>query len=408
MNDSAEQQSSHHASHQSVKQLRWSVQDFYEKSWALVKKHRALWLFGLASLALGGSGGANFNTFSFNSDSKKEAPAIERREEPSSTPQGSSSVVPSKLVAVLNAMTVSGNGVVLGEKTQLTPETDLQEEGSEENENAQLMAFIEVIKTQWFQVPTGVRVLFFAEMLGFFGFSVVIGLVGSSWAQAALYKAFQEFDQKGKSDVTRISTLAVAYVKPMMKYTALSALVVLGTFAGLIGLLIVAGVLAAILSFISEGLSMVVVVLGSVVAFFVLLYYLFKIVIALSWGRMFLLLENTGAKRALDLGWSLVKVKYTKRRTFELFLANAIVSFLVMIVGVVPFVVLLVIPVVAMVFAQRFLIWSIPFIVAAMLFGAPFYIFVMSLLQSVVAGTWYFGFEVMKSVLKQSRMKEAV
>lgn len=373
------------AKHPSSHKPEWDIPMFYQRSWDVVKKHPVIWLFGLAALTFSG-GSMNFNNFNPGSDSKDEKSVEEFV--PRTPIKDERSV---KMQDTDEEVSLEGLLKQADEEMADTTDEELfpveERPGKAEQKFDQLK---DVFVGQFSQVPAPIYMLLFLEIAVFVLSGIVIGIVAMNWSEAGLYRSFHHFVQGKPASVSTISTESIKYVIPTFKYNILSIFVMLGfVFLALI---------AAIVSGISYAAtqSALVVIVVSFVITGLFIYLFVKQVTALAWGKMFLFLENTGARGGYSAGLAVSKGKGVWAKTFRLTVINLIASMIVAVLAVLPLGVLIVIPVISMVAAKSFSFFSIPFFILAAIVGVPLMMFINVMMKCIVTGTWYFGYQFVK------------
>lgn len=332
---------------------QWSIEQFYSKSWTIVKKQPIFWLFGLAALIY--SGGASFNVTDIARDS---APQEKRAE--------------------------------FSEKIQNSNETALKEPPFTLNFDPM---------TQLTAVPVPIYLLLSVELLGLVVLSLSIAFVGMEWAKAAALKIFELFEHSKTVEIETVAKRAYRYIFPGMRYSAVASLISLA-----FGIVVIPVSVALIISFGLLlrwlNLSVIFSIVFAFLIIMVVIYFFIKMCVALNWGYFHLILDDQPVIRSAKLGWK--QAQSTIGKSIKLLFVNGIASGIVSVLVFAPLLVLFAISFGVAYSYGRFAFELLPLFIVSYIIGFPIGVLGSAILFSVTEGTWYFAFQATKKIHQEN------
>lgn len=265
-----------------VKPSDWTIGELYNQSWSLVKKHKVLWLFGMAVAAFSG-GGFNFSNFSnfsgLGGSENKEAP-----------------------VDQLNLDSLDSIPGVLGSQTS---------------------ALTDTFSSLFSGVPVVVWVFLFLQIIVLVFLGWFISLIARSWSTAGLIQAIQLGLEEKNISIKDASAKAFASIKPLALLFFIPGLLFFISFLALFGILALGFAL-------TTGVLKVVVVVLLIFASLALIYFWIYLTLSQIWAQRQIVLDQKQWREALFSGYRISRRK--KWSMLLLGLVNMIFSsFLVLI-----------------------------------------------------------------------------
>lgn len=253
---------------------KWSISEFYEKAWTLTWNHKELWIIGLAFLAFSGGGSSNLN-FNGSSDFSSDTDSSETN---------------------MESMLVSEEG----------EETEFEKRSNQVVENVMDLGS-QVVP----QISPAVYALAGLEFFIAIFVSVILGIIISAWARAAIILGISEATKSERVNLTAVSHEVVPRIKSLIWISIIPMFVLA---VGFIVMTIGAFILMAIGN-----------VLGFIALFAVVLlnvYLLIRTTFAVIWAERFCVLEKLSGKDSFMKAWKLVPSTFSK--ILRLGIANAV------------------------------------------------------------------------------------
>lgn len=235
----------------------WTIDDLYKNAWQIVKKNKVLWLFGMAVGAGGMSG--NYS----NSIDGKDFDTILKIFEKS--PKESSNLPD-----------------VLGSSTSMLSDT---------------------IGALFASIPPSYYALLGLEVLFLIVFSIIISVIYSSWAHAALLEGIQTATVKGKLTIRDLSEKAFGSIKPVI-YVSYVPYLLLGSIMVLIFALF------GILTFALPDTAKSIVILLMPVSILISVFMFVILTLVIIWAIRIVVIDKKPAKLALRMGYKIAKKKF--------------------------------------------------------------------------------------------------
>jgi hypothetical protein len=229
----------------------WKISDLYSKAWQILKKNKVLWIFGMATLTLS----SNYNYHS-NSASKPT----------NTTPQTSSH----KISQVLGASTDP---------------------------------FSQHLHQILSSVPVGMYILLGLAVFLVIILGLILSLIYSSWAQAALLKGINTAMNNQPVTINNSSNAAFPKIKPLIWLTVVPTL----TFV------IIAGLTFLIISILLAALPGAAKLIPSLLLFGAIITTVLGVIFLIMsqiWAPRLVVLEDRKPKEALFAGFKVAKEKF--------------------------------------------------------------------------------------------------
>lgn len=256
----------------------WEIGKLYNQAWSIIKKHKVLWIFGLAT-----AGGISFNfnlPGNFDSDSIKEI-------------QQNFQSLPEDIVS-------SGFIQVLGASTSKP---------------------MEIFSYLFSAVPAYFYIILVVELIVIVLSFVVIGIISKAWSTASLLEGIQTSLSNGAPSIRDSSEKAFSHIKSLAWLQVIPPLVLgLGFIIVIIVILLLIFIPILIVK-ISLG---ILSLMASGAILYGVIYYIFSEI----WATRIIVLEKKSGKESLLKGYKIAKKK-TWAMTL-LGLVNIILSFFIM------------------------------------------------------------------------------
>jgi hypothetical protein len=322
----------------------WQIKKLYREAFALVKKHKVLWILGTAAASVtssqfGSRGSSNTSNFLKDTDKHQE--------------------VGEKISQVLGAATTSST---------------------------------EMFKHLFSSVPLWVYILLGIELVLFFIFTIIISYIYRSWISAALLEGVRLAMGKDPVTIRATSEKALSKLPSFLWLTIVPGLVLgvasLITFPLLAIILITAPVVIKI--------PVGILLVGCVG---VIIYCLIYLAFSQIWAQRILLSEKMPAKQALFTGYRIAKKKGTSM--VALAIVNTIASALVIAVPVIiilaiSFGVIMAVLGTAYSPNQSQIMTFIPFACVALLLFITGFMFVNGLITAFKASVWSLAYKAIQ------------
>lgn len=255
----------------------WTISDLYHRSWDIVKRHKTLWVFGMA---IAGMGGMSFQGNSRVWDNFGER-LIDRI--PSESQQA-----PDAASQVLGAVTASPWG--------------------------------ELISSLFSQVPLSFYVILAVELVGLVLVGIVVSLVSNSWANASLIQSIQTALGNHQVSIRSASEKA---------FKSITQLIWLSVIPSLIFWVVSLSVFAVLLVGLFFGPTPLKVVSGLLLFVAVLLWLFLFIMLVLTevWALRKVILNEKPWREAFWQGLRMAKRKFWPM--LLLGLVNTVLSFII-------------------------------------------------------------------------------
>ncbi len=256
----------------------WEIGKLYNQAWAIIKKFKVLWIFGLAS-----AGGFSFNfnlPFDFNEKDIKNF-------------QENFQSFPSEIA--YNPLSQ-----VLGESTSKTTET-----------------FSYLFST----IPFYFYVILVVEFLAIIILAIIIGIIGKAWSTGLLLEGIQTALSNVDVSIHDSSEKAFTHIKPLAWLQVIPPLVLV------IGFLFLS-IIIVITFIIPTALAKILFSFLSLLTFGVVVYGFIYYLLSEIWASRIIVTENKSGKESLFRGY-----KIAKNKTWSMILlgiVNNILSFFVM------------------------------------------------------------------------------
>ncbi|MCL4367252.1 hypothetical protein M1563_03735 [Patescibacteria group bacterium] len=247
------------------RQPDWKISELYKSSWELVKKHKVLWVFGMAVafLATGGNLGSSSNS-RFNSSDWQNLQKIFQNH------AATTAALPTHVGNVLGTSTTA--------LTQLTQ---------------QITANIPV----YFYFILGVEV--FLAIVA----AIIINIVTQAWSNGALINSIEIGLQKSTPSIKNSSEQVFPVLKSLVWLVFVPGLI-LG-----ISLAVALGIIFAASLFASGTLNIILIILG-VIVIGAFLYWLIMLVMAQIWALREVVIDKKSGQVALFAGFKIVRKKF--------------------------------------------------------------------------------------------------
>lgn len=235
----------------------WSIKDLYRTAWQIVKKNKILWLFGMAI----GAGGMSGN-YSNSIDGKDLDTMLKIFDK---SPKESSSVPD-----------------VLGSSTSVLSDT---------------------ISSLFANIPPAYYALLGLEVLFLIILGIVISIIYSSWANAALLEGIQTATANGKLTIKDLSEKAFGSIKSVIYISYVPYLLVMLV-------LVVLFAIFGILAFALPDASKAFVLLLMPISILLFVFALAILTLVIIWALRIVIIDKKPAKIALRMGYRIAKKKF--------------------------------------------------------------------------------------------------
>lgn len=260
-----------------IKQPDWEISQLYSRAWEIIKKHKILWIFGLAASGWG----ANYN--SQGDFDPKSFEKLFQNTNPPPTPETFNNV--------LGAATSS--------------------------------PFLESVKNIFNGIPLYFYLLLGLEFLILTLIGLVINLAYSAWSQGLLLKGAFDASEDRTVSIETVSAAVIPKIKPLLWLQIIPGLI----FA--LASVLVFGILAIATALLPNPAKAIPIIL-TVVAVGAFIYWLIQLTLAQIWAPRKVLAEDLAGKEAFFSGLEVARKKFWA--SLLLGIVNNILAFFVVMV----------------------------------------------------------------------------
>lgn len=238
----------------------WEISKLYQEAWEIIKKHKLLWIFGMAIAGYSSSSNINLNSSDLESLQKNLSQNFEPLQPNSS----------------INQMI---------------------------NQSESFSNLTNSLQPLFSTIPFEFYLILGLELILLIIFFWLITLITNSWATASLLHSIQTAINKKTPTMQDSSHKAFKAIKPLLWLSIIPSLVLFLSFTLGMTLLI-------FLMNIDNQLITLISVFGIIITIGAFVYYLIYLTLSQIWATRLVVIENYPAKQALLAGYAISKKKF--------------------------------------------------------------------------------------------------